>query len=131
MVDGMDHNSKLISVDNDPKLCNIVKSYFDHNQRVNIVCSDGKKFIKNYRGKKFDLIFSDTWPGKYSMIYETLLLLNHGGMYIVDDMIIQANWPEDHQGKVDDLIQYLENRDDLTLTKMNWSTGVIIATKIK
>ncbi|MAO37761.1 MAG: SAM-dependent methyltransferase, partial [Zunongwangia sp.] len=29
----------------------------------------------------------------------------------------------------DQLIGYLENRKDFNLTKMNWSTGIIIATK--
>jgi len=44
-------------------------------------------------------------------------------------MLAQANWPDGHQENADKLIDYLENRDDFNLTKMNWSTGIIIATK--
>ena len=44
-------------------------------------------------------------------------------------MLSQPNWPDGHQENVDKLIEYLENRKDFNLTKMNWSTGIIIATK--
>lgn len=129
MVDGMDTGSKLISVDNDPKLSEIASHYFGNDNRVDIVCVDGTKWIKNYKGDKFDLIFADAWPGKYSEIDETLELVKVGGCYIIDDMRPQPNWPEGHQKKANNLIEYLENRDDFNLTKMNWSTGVVIAAK--
>ena len=41
MIDGMDSESRIISVDNDPKLTAIAKSYFGNDERVNIVCADG------------------------------------------------------------------------------------------
>ncbi|MGB7395063.1 MAG: SAM-dependent methyltransferase, partial [Pricia sp.] len=77
----------------------------------------------------FDLIFADAWPGKYSEINETLALLRVGGIYIIDDMTAQPNWPEGHQENVDRLVAYLEKRNDFTLTKMNWSTGLIMAVR--
>ena len=129
MVDGMDSNSKLITVDNDPELTKIALNCFGHEKRVEIVCADGTEWIKNYAGDKFDLIFADAWPGKYSEINETLDLVKIGGLYIIDDMLTQPNWPDGHQELVDKLIEYLENREDFNLTKMNWSTGIIIATK--
>jgi predicted O-methyltransferase YrrM len=129
MVDGMDSNSKLITVDNDPELTKIARNYFGDEKRVEIVCADGTEWIKNYAGEKFDLIFADAWPGKYSEINETLDLVKIGGLYIIDDMLAQPNWPDGHQESVDKLIEYLENREDFNLTKMNWSTGIIIATK--
>ena len=129
MIDGMDSDSKLITVDNDFELIEIAKSYFGTDKKVEIVCADGTEWIKNYSGDKFDLIFADAWPGKYSEINEILNLVKIGGFYIIDDMLAQPNWPDNHQEKVDKLIDYLENREDFNLTKMNWSTGIIIATK--
>lgn len=129
MIDGMDSESKLTTVDNDPKLTQIAHNYFDEDKRVEIICVDGTEWIKNYTGDKFDLIFADAWPGKYSEIDEVLDLLKVGGFYIIDDMLVQANWPDGHQENVIRLIEYLENREDFNLTKMNWSTGIIIATK--
>ena len=129
MIDGMDSESSLITIDNDEELIEITKGFFGDNKRVKIICADGEEWILRYEGDKFDLIFADAWPGKYSLIEETLDLLKKGGFYIIDDMDPQPNWPEGHAQKVTQLIEYLENRDDFNLTKFNWSTGVIIATK--
>ncbi len=129
MIDGMDINSRITSVDNDPKLVEIAHLFFSQDKRVEIICCDGSEWIKSYDGPPFDLIFADAWPGKYSEIYEVLDLLKIGGFYIVDDMQKQSNWPEGHDENVDSLIDYLEKRDDLNLTKINWSTGIILAVK--
>lgn len=58
-------------------------------------------------------------------------MLNVGGMYIVDDMLPQPNWPEGHPEKAIHFISYLESRSDLVLTKMYWATGIVIAVKNK
>ncbi len=129
MIEGLDQHSQLISVDNDPKLIDIAKEYFDADDRVQLVCDDGTEWIKAYHGDPFDLIFADAWPGKYSELEETLQLLKVGGLYVIDDMNPQPNWPEGHAEKAEKLISYLESRDDLTMTKMDWSTGVIICTR--
>ena len=129
MIEGMDADSKLISVDNDPALISIASSYFGENDRVELICQDGTEWIKEYSGAKFDLIFADAWPGKYSEIDEVLDLLKVGGFYIIDDMTKQPNWPEGHEDNVIVLTAYLEQREDLQLTKMNWSTGLIMAVK--
>jgi predicted O-methyltransferase YrrM len=129
MIDGMDASSSLITVDNDPELIDIAKQYFGTDSRVEIVCQDGTGWIKNYTGKSFDLIFADAWPGKYSEIDEVLDLINLGGFYIIDDMTAQPNWPEGHDRNVDRLVSYLESRTDFNLTKMNWSTGLIVAVR--
>lgn len=129
MIEGMDADSKLISVDNDPALISIASSYFGEDDRVELICQDGTEWIKEYSGAKFDLIFADAWPGKYSEIDEVLDLLKVGGFYIIDDMTKQPNWPDGHEDNVITLTAYLEKRNDLQLTKMNWSTGLIMAVK--
>ncbi|MFD2826244.1 O-methyltransferase [Leeuwenhoekiella polynyae] len=129
MIDGMDAKSKITSIDNNPELIKIAEDFFAQDARVELICADGSTWIKNYNGEKFDLIFADAWPGKYSEIDQILELVKMGGFYIIDDMKAQPNWPEGHQDTVDQLVKYLENRKDFNLTKMNWSTGIIIATK--
>ncbi|RTE53732.1 methyltransferase domain-containing protein [Arenibacter aquaticus] len=129
MTDGMDIHSSIITLDNDKKLIDIAKENFKDDERVKFVCADGAEWIKNYDGDKFDLIFADAWPGKYGELDETIDLLKIGGFYIIDDMTAQPNWPAGHQNNVDDLIEDLESRVNLTLTKINWSTGLIIAVK--
>jgi len=129
MITGMDDSSKLTTLDNDPKLIKSIQEYFKNEERVTIINTDGATWIKNYTGQKFDLIFADTWPGKFYELEETLALVKPNGFYVIDDMITQSNWPVGHQQKVDQLIKTLENRRDFNLTKMNWASGIIIATK--
>jgi predicted O-methyltransferase YrrM len=129
MVEGMDRGSRLTTVDNDPVLSEIAQGYFGQDERVAVVCGDGAEWLRKYNGEKFDLVFADAWPGKYSEIERMLELLQIGGIYVVDDMRQQPNWPDGHEVHVAELIAYLEGRDDFSITKMNWSTGVIVATR--
>ncbi len=129
MIDGLDAESKLTTIDNNPELTQIAQNFFGTDKRLNIICADGAVWIDNYHGEKFDLVFADAWPGKYSKTAEMLDLIKIGGFYIIDDMRPQPNWPEGHAEKVDKLVEYLEKREDFHLTKMNWSTGIIVMTK--
>ncbi|MEH6512789.1 O-methyltransferase [Maribacter arcticus] len=131
MIEGMDNNSHLTSVDNDKDLMDIAETYFGNDDRIELICKDGTQWIKEYAGEKFDLIFADAWPGKYSEIDEILDLVKVGGFYIIDDMTKQPNWPEGHEDNVIQLTAYLEKRADFQLTKMKWSTGLIMAVKKK
>jgi predicted O-methyltransferase YrrM len=129
ILEGMDSNSTLISFDNDEKFLNIAHKFLDKDTRLKLVLSDGEDWIKSNKGQKFDYIFADTWHGKYLLLDEVLEMLNKGGFYIVDDMLPQPNWPDGHQEKAVNFVKYLESRKDLTVTKQNWSTGIIIAVK--
>ena len=131
MLDGMNAESLLTSVDNDEKLIAIAKEYFGRDTRLRLICADGAQWIKNNSNRKFDLIFADAWPGKYSEIDEILDMVNVGGFYIIDDMITQPNWPDGHHENVSRLVDYLEKKENFALTKMNWSTGLIIAVRNK
>lgn len=128
LIEGMEENSSLISIDNTVEYQDIAKKYFQK-PNVSFVCEDAEKWILNYKGLKFDLIFADAWPGKYVVLDETLSLLKSGGIYLIDDMLPQPNWPLNHDKNVERLIQDLENRTDIQLTKMCWSTGLILITK--
>ena len=129
ILDGMDLGSRLITVDNDPELITIAKQYFGKDERVDLICGDGGEWIRTYKGELFDLIFADAWPGKFYEVPETLALIKPGGFYLIDNLLPESDWPEGHQEKVDGLISYLEQRSDFELTKMVWSTGLIIATR--
>ena len=129
ILDGMDKDSTLTSIDNDPLFLEIAKDKLGSDNRLNVVLADGGKWIEENKSQKFDYIFADTWHGKYLLIDEVLSMLNKGGFYIIDDMLPQPNWPDGHQEKVMKLIAYLEAREDLLMTKQVWATGIIIAVK--
>ena len=52
----------------------------------------------------FDLIFADTFPGKFTLLDATLALLKVGGLYVIDDLLPQPTWGDDHAPKVERLI---------------------------
>ncbi|TDO22672.1 O-methyltransferase [Pedobacter duraquae] len=129
ILDGMDTNSKMISVDNDPAYLGIAQKFLGKESRLQLNCTDGGVWIAENRNLKFDFIFADTWHGKYLMLEEVLDMLHPGGFYILDDMLPQPNWPEGHQEKAIQLIGILERRSDLIITKQCWATGIVIAIK--
>lgn len=131
LADGLDQNSQLTSVDNDPKLINIVNEFFGEDSRINIICGDGAEWIQKHQSEKFDLIFADAWPGKYSELDGVLEMVKTGGFYIIDDMKPHPNWPEGHAEKAANLMQKLESLPNFVITQMDWSTGVVVATKTK
>jgi predicted O-methyltransferase YrrM len=130
ILDGINEKSSLISIDNDPKLLEIAQKHLGNDTRLSLECVDGEVWVNQNLGQKFDYIFADTWHGKYLMLDEVLEMLNIGGLYIIDDMLPQENWPEGHAEKALHLEKYLERRTDLKLTKLNWATGIIIAVKV-
>ena len=129
ILDGMDNNSTLISIDNELMFLEIAKNNLGFDNRLTLVVTDAAKWIEENKTQKFDYIFADTWHGKYLLLDEVLSMLNKGGLYIIDDMLPQSNWPDGHQEKATSLIKYLETKEDLLLTKQVWATGIIVATK--
>ncbi len=130
LLDGMDAASQLITVDFDPSLLDILNRHLGADTRLKAVCSDGEDFVRSLKGQRFDLIFADTWAGKYQLLNEVLAMLNPAGLYVIDDMLPQPNWPVGHAQKVASLIAILEKRPDFHVTKLSWASGVVIAAKL-
>lgn len=129
ILDGMDAESSLVSIDNDDAVLAIAREYLGTDERLTLVLTDGEAWLKANSGLGYDYIFADTWHGKYLMLEETLEMLHTGGLYIIDDMLPQPNWPDGHAEKAIALVERLEKRPDLCLTKLNWATGIVIGVK--
>ncbi|MCC6191172.1 MAG: class I SAM-dependent methyltransferase [Anaerolineales bacterium] len=131
LLDGMDAAARLLSVDNDPAVQAIAQAHLGDHPRLRLVCQDGDDFLRAAAAQpqRYDLVFADTWPGKYRLLDEALALLAPGGLYLIDDMLPQANWPADHPPKVAALIATLEARRDLHVTKLGWASGLILVAR--
>lgn len=129
ILDGMDNDSTLISVDNDPLFLKIAGDHLGNDERLSLILADGGDWMAENWYQKFDYIFADTWHGKYLLLDEALAMLKKGGLYIIDDMLPQPNWPDGHADKAEHLIATLEAREDLVLTKQVWASGIIVAVK--
>jgi predicted O-methyltransferase YrrM len=129
ILDGMDEASTLTSIDNDPHFLEIAQSFLGNDKRLELIHTDGAEWFEGNKEKRFDYIFADTWHGKYLLLDEALAMLSKGGLYIIDDMLPQSNWPDGHDVKAINLMRRLESRSDLSLTKQVWATGIVIAVK--
>lgn len=128
LLAGMDAGSTLVSVDNEPTYQAVAERILGSDSRLQLICTDAENWLEANE-TSFDLIFADAWPGKYANLDAALNTLTPGGMYVIDDMLPQPNWPAGHADNVNTLVTDLENRKDLQLVKMAWSTGILIATK--
>jgi predicted O-methyltransferase YrrM len=129
ILDGMDAASTLLTVEGEGKYVEIVRRHLGGDPRVTFCVEDGAAFLARMRGRSFDFIFADTWPGKFDHLEEALGLLRRGGLYVIDDLLPQPNWPEGHGPKVDALVADLEQRPDLVVSRLAWSSGLIVAAK--
>lgn len=131
LTEGADQTSSIISIDNDDTFQCVARKSFENDSRISFQCIDGNVWLSSYNGELFDLIFADAWPGKFEKLDEALALVKTGGLYLIDDLLPQPNWPDGHQEKVDQLIDYLEKREDFALSSFNWSTGLMLMTRFK
>ncbi|WP_426293949.1 O-methyltransferase [Dyadobacter endophyticus] len=130
ILDGMDARSTLVSIDNDASFLEIAENHLGGDPRLTLVHTDGEAWVNAHLREKYDYIFADTWHGKYLLLDEVLDMLNPGAFYIIDDMLPQPNWPEGHDQKALKLVEYLDSRQDLAITKQVWATGIILAVKL-
>jgi predicted O-methyltransferase YrrM len=129
LLDGMDEESHLTTVDNNVACVEIARRHLGRDRRVTFHVEGGMKFLSGLQGKNFDLIFADTWPGKFVGLELALAVLKVGGFYVIDDLLPQSSWPEDHAPKVPKLVESLAQRRDLVICPMSWSSGLLVAVK--
>ena len=130
LLQGMDAGSQLISVESDPQLIAVAQQVLGHDKRLTLIQELGETVLERLEPGTFDIVFADTWPGKYNHLEEALRLVKTGGFYIIDDMLPQPNWPEGHDLKVSNLVETLENDSRFKLVKMAWASGIFILVRV-
>ncbi len=129
LLDGMDPTARLTTVDSDNAVLDIARRHLGHDRRLSVVCADGDTWLDTLRPGSFDLVFADAWPGKYRRLPETLALLRPGGLYVVDDMLPQPNWPEGHGLKAQALLQTLTTAPGFSTTVLSWASGIVLLSR--
>lgn len=128
LLDGLGAGASLFSVDVDPVVQDVARETL-RDERLRFILADGLDYVLSQPPGSFDLIFADAWPGKYEALDQTLALLRRGGLYVVDDMLPQPNWPQGHQAKADVLTARLRGHPDFLVTTMAWASGLIVAAR--
>jgi predicted O-methyltransferase YrrM len=129
ILEGADCFSRVESVDSNPETVAIARRHLGADPRVMFYIADGGEFIRGIQGKRYDLIFADAWPGKFSQLDETLSLLKDGGVYVVDDLLPQANWPEGQSDRVPELLESLGSRQDVVVARLAWASGIALVVR--
>lgn len=133
LLAGMDERARLDTLDNDPECLGVARRHHTPDPRVTIFEADGGEWLSARAtddGPRYDLVFADTWPGKFTHLDEALSLVDRGGFYVVDDLARQpagTSVPEDHCLAVEALIENLESRVGWErLPLLGWSCGVLV-----
>jgi predicted O-methyltransferase YrrM len=126
LLAGMDANARLDSVDNDAAAQAVARRHLGHDPRLTLHLADGAEYLERLPARAFDLVYADTWAGKFTHLDEALALVRVGGIYLVDDLLPQANWPDGHAPKVQALVSELEGRVDFAAVKLAWASGLLV-----
>ncbi|MGW6709324.1 O-methyltransferase [Streptomyces sp. NPDC054956] len=129
LLSGMDAAARLVSVELDEAVQKVARGQLGSDPRVTFVAADGGEWLEEYDGEPFDLVFADTWPGKFTHLDRALDLVAPGGTYLIDDLLPQPNWPESHAAAVERLLADLEGRQDFGTVRMAWAGGLLMAVR--
>ncbi len=115
----------LDSVESDHALIEVAKEAIGGDKRLKLHNRLGEDFISNVFGsEKYDLIFADTWLGKYFLLDEVLQMVRPGGVYVIDDMNHSRDWPDEHEEKTRKLLAHLSDLDGRSFSYYTFGTGV-------
>lgn len=131
LLDGMDESAHLTSIEADGRWAAIAAKHLRHDPRLTLLVADAFSWFGGQPGNSYDLVFADAMPGKFDGFDQLWRLLKPGGLYVIDDLLPQSNWPQGHQARVDELINALDLRDDARIARMSWASGVVVATKLR
>jgi predicted O-methyltransferase YrrM len=129
LLSGMDAQARLDTVDTDHTVVAVAQRHLATDSRVTFHVMDGANFISQSPQGQFDLIYADAWSGKFTHLDETLSLLRVGGIYFIDDLLPQPNWPDGHAAKVPALIDAIERQSGFVTVKLSWASGLMLAVR--
>ena len=129
LLSGMDAAARLDTVDTDADVVAVARRHLASDARVTFHVMDGAEFIGQAAQGTFDLIYADAWPGKYSHLDQALSLLRVGGIYLIDDLLPQSNWPQGHAAKVPVLVEALERRSEFVSVRLAWASGLMLVVR--
>jgi predicted O-methyltransferase YrrM len=129
LLAGMDDAARLDTVENDEAVAAVARQNLGHDPRVRFHVADGAAWLNGYAGEPFDLIFADTWPGKFHDLQAALRLLAPGGLYVIDDLLPQPNWPEGHAEKIEPLLNQIERTPGLVGVRLAWASGLAVVAR--
>jgi predicted O-methyltransferase YrrM len=143
LLSGMDEHSTLISIDTDPHFQSVAQEILGADPRLTLLTEDAEAWLTSRAAilppfpapaidqpEKFDLIFADAMPGKFTALDQALNLVAPHGFYVVDDLLPQPNWPDGHAEKIPPLLYTLSSDPRFVSLPMAWASGIAILVRL-
>jgi predicted O-methyltransferase YrrM len=129
LLSGMDGDSTLVTVDTNLRYQSVAKDALAADARVTFVLEDALDFLRRQRPASFDLVFADALRGKFEGLDEALAVVKPSGLYVIDDLLPQPNWPEGHDERIVPLIERLWAQPQFQIVSMAWASGLVVAVR--
>jgi predicted O-methyltransferase YrrM len=128
LLHGMTEDARLETVESEPAYLAAARRRLGDDSRVTWIEADGDAWLAaRDETHCYDLVFADTWPGKFRLRDEALKLVRPGGLYVIDDLSPLDTWSADHAQSVSALLNDLGRRPDLMVLPLEIASGVAIA----
>lgn len=130
LLNGMSETARLVTIELSEVLSGAAQEEIT-DPRVEWVVADGGQWLAAQQPpqRRYDLVFADTWPGKFTYLDEALDLVAGGGLYVVDDLLPQPNWPPSHQASVDALTTRLVSLPGWHTIRTDLGSGVMVCVR--
>lgn len=129
IIEALGKKGSVISIEKEQDYLKIAATFFGNDSRVQLIHQDAHLWIQENKGAQFDLIFADTWAGKFTDLEAVLAMVKPGGFYLVDDLKFQSDWPRSHQDKVIILMEKLKCREDFFSLSLDEGSGFMVLCK--
>ena len=84
---------QLDTVDVNEEYSKAAQSVIGPKQGLQFIVEDGGDFLSSCKPQAYNFVFANAWPNKYSHLHLVLNTLAVGGLYFIDDLLPQSNWP--------------------------------------
>jgi predicted O-methyltransferase YrrM len=130
LLSGMSRDARLVTIELSGALSQAAQDEID-DPRVEWVIADGGQWLtaRQPGQRRYDMVFADAWPGKFTHLDQALGLVAVGGLYVVDDLLPQPNWPASHQGRVDALTARLASLPGWRSFRADLGSGVMVCVR--
>ena len=126
LAEGLHPEGNLVTVEKDKTLLEVAHSLFKEDNRIEFVNLDASEWIEKNKEARFDLVFADTWAGKFTDLEAVLKMVKPNCFYLIDDLNYQAHWPGYHQEKVLFLVKKLKCHPEFYTFPIDVGTGLML-----
>lgn len=126
LLDGMGTGSSLTSLEADAELARVAARFLGRDERLEIRQGSMESLLAELE-PGFGLIVTSTPLDLEGRLREAVRLLAPGGLFVVGGLVEQPDWTAAERSAAQTLVSRLEVLEDLQLTPLEWSSGVLLA----